>query len=79
MAKERVVAIGFLTASDLERLGHQFKLAFPIPNAQGFEMLLQAIDEADIALCGSPREGEAGAGIGVRPQRSGGAPPRAGR
>ena len=77
MSSERVVAIGFLTASDLERLGQNFKRAFPIPDARGFEALLEAIDQADIASCLSRKDGGSGANGGASgPQSDGRADPR---
>lgn len=51
MAQSRqIVAIGFLTQSDLERLGQDFERAFPLDDRLVFEDLLKAIDEAEHKL-----------------------------
>ena len=42
-----IVAIGLLTADDLQTLGTSFNMAWPVDEAPCFEGLLQAIDEAD--------------------------------
>lgn len=42
-----VVAIGLLTARDLDLLGAGFRRAYPIEDAPCFEELLRAIDEAE--------------------------------
>ena len=42
-----IVAIGLLTADDLQVLGSAFNRAWPVADAPCFEGLLQAIDEAD--------------------------------
>ena len=47
MAHERIVAVGLLIESDLDRLGHTFTRVWPIENIPCFEDLLEAIDEAD--------------------------------
>ena len=47
MADERVIAIGLLTLSDLERLGETFTRLWPIDQTTDFADLLRAIDEAD--------------------------------
>ena len=47
MADERVIAIGLLTLSDLERLGETFTRLWPIVQTTDFADLLRAIDEAD--------------------------------
>ena len=44
---EFIVAVGLLTASDLQRLGSNFNRAYPIDDAPRFSELLAAIDEAD--------------------------------
>jgi hypothetical protein len=46
----RIVAIGLLTARDLERLGTSFTRAYPIDETPCFGELLRAIDEADRAM-----------------------------
>lgn len=43
---DRIVAVGLLTAKDLEMLGTGFRRAFPIDRATEFDDLLLAIDEA---------------------------------
>lgn len=45
-----IVAIGLLTADDLQRLGSAFDRAWPVEDAPCFEGLLLAIDEADRAM-----------------------------
>ena len=45
-----IVAIGLLTADDLQTLGSAFDGAWPVDDAPCFEGLLQAIDEADRAI-----------------------------
>jgi hypothetical protein len=47
--QEPVVAIGLLTARDLDILGTGFRRAFPIEDAACFDELLRAIDAADSA------------------------------
>ena len=42
-----IVAIGLLTADDLQTLGTSFNKVWPVDEAPCFEGLLQAIDEAD--------------------------------
>lgn len=44
---EPVVAIGLLTARDLDLLGAGFRRAYPIEDTACFEELLKAIDRAD--------------------------------
>lgn len=46
----RIVAIGLLTQVELDQLGQGFDRAFPIDDANVFEDLLHAIDEADRQL-----------------------------
>lgn len=57
MAYERIVAIGLLTQRDLDILGQSFTRAWPIDETPCFDTLLQAIDEAELAL-ESAREAE---------------------
>ena len=45
-----IVAIGLLTADDLQALGASFNMAWPVDQAPCFEGLLHAIDEADRAM-----------------------------
>ena len=47
MAHDRIIALGLLTAQDLELLGPTFERLWPIDEAPGFSELVQAIDEAD--------------------------------
>jgi hypothetical protein len=47
MADERVIAIGLLTLSDLERLGATFSRLWPLDENTDFADLLRAIDEAE--------------------------------
>lgn len=53
--REPVVAIGLLTARDLDILGSGFRRAFPIDDAGAFDELLKAIDAAD-AKRNNPRD-----------------------
>jgi hypothetical protein len=46
---EPVVAIGLLTARDLDLLGSGFRRAFPIDDESCFDELLRAIDAAEDA------------------------------
>lgn len=46
---ERFVAIGLLTAQDLEKLGNGFRYIFPLEQGTDFADLLDAIDEAERA------------------------------
>ena len=50
MNRERVVAIGLLTAQDLQLLGPTFDRAWPVDDAPAFPDLIRAIDEADLEL-----------------------------
>ena len=45
--KKRIVAIGLLTAHDLELLGAGFSRAYPVDTAPCFGELLAQIDAAD--------------------------------
>jgi hypothetical protein len=45
--QDKVVAIGLLTRRDLEMLGAGFRRAIPLTDADVFEDLLAAIDEAE--------------------------------
>jgi hypothetical protein len=47
MVKDRIVAVGLLTQTDLERLGPTFTNVWPVEETPCFSELLQAIDEAD--------------------------------
>jgi hypothetical protein len=47
MSENRKVAIGLLTAPELESLGQSFDRAWPVNEGPCFSGLLQAIDEAD--------------------------------
>ncbi len=42
---DRVIAVGLLTQSDLDRLGQGFRRIFPIPDAGDFDDLIQALDQ----------------------------------
>ena len=50
MSDERIVAIGLLTLSDLERLGETFDRLWPVDEGTDFSELLRQIDEADRRL-----------------------------
>ncbi len=47
MAVERIIAVGLLTQSDIDRLGDDFARLWPVDETPCFNRLLQAIDEAD--------------------------------
>jgi hypothetical protein len=55
---ERIVAVGLLTATDLQRLGANFSRAYPINEAPSFDELLRAIDQADRASRGDGSRGD---------------------
>lgn len=50
MSEQRIVAVGLLTAQDIETLGPTFERLWPVEDTPCFSHLLQAIDEADRAL-----------------------------
>ena len=50
MSDERIVAIGLLTSSDVERLGETFTRLWPVDQTTDFSELLRAIDEAELSL-----------------------------
>jgi hypothetical protein len=50
MAPDRIVAVGLLTQTDLNRLGEQFARAWPVQDTGCFESLIDAIDQADRRL-----------------------------
>jgi hypothetical protein len=50
MAGNRIIAVGLLTAQDVEILGPTFSRAWPVDEAPCFTGLLEAIDEADREL-----------------------------
>jgi hypothetical protein len=58
---QRIIAVGLLTARDLEVLGQGFTRVFPIDEKPCFTQLLRAIDEADRQLqeAGAARPGSA--------------------
>ena len=47
MGDQRIIAVGLLTARDLEVLGQGFTRAYPVDDKPCFAELLRAIDEAD--------------------------------
>ncbi len=47
MSTERIIAVGLLSKSDLDRLGSRFDRLWPVDETPCFNGLLQAIDEAD--------------------------------
>ena len=50
MADNRIIAVGLLTQSDVDRLGQTFDRLWPVDETPCFSGLLQAIDEADRSL-----------------------------
>ncbi len=47
MSTERIIAVGLLSQSDLDRLGSRFTRVWPVDETPCFSGLLQAIDETD--------------------------------
>ena len=47
MSEQRIIAVGLLTARDVEMLGPTFERLWPVEETPCFSHLLQAIDEAD--------------------------------
>ena len=47
MGDQRIIAVGLLTARDLEVLGQGFTRIYPIDESPCFSELVRAIDEAD--------------------------------
>jgi hypothetical protein len=47
LPKDRIVAVGLLTQSELTLLGPTFTRVWPVEEAPMFNQLLRAIDEAD--------------------------------
>ena len=50
MTKDHIVAVGLLTARDVELLGPTFDRLWPVEDTPCFSQLIQAIDEADRAI-----------------------------
>ena len=65
--RNRVVAIGLLTARDLEVLGTGFKRVFPLDASPTFGDLLRAIDEAEGAWLRMAPNDQQGSGVERRP------------
>jgi len=47
---ERIIAVGLLTARDVDTLGPTFERLWPVEETPCFSHLLQAIDDADREL-----------------------------
>ena len=47
---QRIVAVGLLTSTDIERLGLNFSRLYPVDEAPCFGELIRAIDKADREL-----------------------------
>ena len=60
--RERIVAIGLLTQTELGLLGPAFNRAWPVNQAPDFDDLLRAIDEADEELQMEPSRHRVSAG-----------------
>jgi hypothetical protein len=58
MEVERIIAVGLLTASDLQRLGSSFDRAYPVEDCAGFADLLAAIDQADADRCARTQDAQ---------------------
>lgn len=52
MGDQRIIAVGLLTARDLEVLGQGFTRVYPLDEKPCFAELLRAIDEADREFSG---------------------------
>ena len=50
MTDDRIIAVGLLTSSDVERLGATFTRLWPVDQTTDYSDLLRAIDEADERL-----------------------------
>jgi hypothetical protein len=50
VADERIIAVGLLTARDVELLGPTFSRLWPVDESPCFSGMLRAIDEADREL-----------------------------
>jgi hypothetical protein len=53
LADDRIVSVGFLTQSDLDRLGAAFDRHFPIADDEVFADLLAQLDEIEAELVGT--------------------------
>lgn len=53
MSTERVVSVGFLTQSDLDRLGSGFTRHFPVPEDDVFADLLDQLDRIEATPLGN--------------------------
>ena len=62
MSDRQIVAIGLLTAHELQLLGVGFSRAWPIDDTPCFEGLLKAIDDAERELWRDRDKKSAGAG-----------------
>jgi len=49
VADERIIAVGLLTARDVQLLGPAFERIWPVEEAPAFHELLKAMDETDSA------------------------------
>jgi len=47
LSRDRIVAVGLLTAKDLELLGSGFRRMYPVGEGDEFEELLQQLDRLD--------------------------------
>ena len=53
-----IVAVGLLSARDLERLGSGFHRAYPIGGDHAFEDLMTALDRVEWTLCADANAGK---------------------
>lgn len=77
MVRERIVAIGFLTQSNLDRLGKSLQGVWRVDETPCFGALLHAIDEADREVWrerdreqAAKRKAEGSAGLIIQPRQS---------
>ncbi len=52
MPEDRIVAIGFLTSTDLKLLGERFSRYFPVEHDDVFDDLLRQLDNVEAAPLG---------------------------
>ena len=66
MGEDRIVAVGLLTESEVQLLGHGFTRLWPVDETPCFTDLIRAIDEADRELRNAPERKAGVAGGGGR-------------
>jgi len=57
LSRDRIVAVGLLTARDLELLGNGFRRMYAVEEGDGFDDLLRALDRLEpVPPAGERRE-----------------------